>query len=157
MPFRPVLPAAARANIVSRSDSNWSAGRTSQTKRTGSDLEAKLPRRDGEALALGGVDVRGGNEPTWLDDGLDHDRVAVGVRRGGDEGDALAGDRVLDGVACKDHLCLLASVTDIREARTPGLKNRRPTAGSSVVSPGDLRDGAPPPCEGARLARRKEA
>ena len=73
------------------------------------DLQAELSRRDGEALALGGVDVRSGNEPTWLNDGLDHDRVAVGVRRGGEEGDALAGDRVLDGVACKDQLCLRAS------------------------------------------------
>jgi hypothetical protein len=39
------------------------------------------------------VDVRGGHESVRLDDGLDHDRVAVGVRRGGEEGDALAGAR----------------------------------------------------------------
>src|SRR5436190_14843383 len=32
MPFRFVLPSAARANIVSSSASNWRAGRTSQTK-----------------------------------------------------------------------------------------------------------------------------
>src|SRR3954452_10562042 len=32
MPFRLVLPSAARANIVSSSASNWRAGRTSQTK-----------------------------------------------------------------------------------------------------------------------------
>ena len=36
MPFRFVLPSAASANIVSSSDSNWSAGRISQTKQTGS-------------------------------------------------------------------------------------------------------------------------
>jgi hypothetical protein len=32
MPFLFVLPLTARANIVSSSDSNWRAGRTSQTK-----------------------------------------------------------------------------------------------------------------------------
>src|SRR5439155_2980264 len=36
MPFRFVLPSAASANIVSSSDSNCSAGRTSQTNSTGS-------------------------------------------------------------------------------------------------------------------------
>ena len=36
MPFLFVLPSAARANIVSSSDSNCNAGRTSQTNRTSS-------------------------------------------------------------------------------------------------------------------------
>ena len=36
MPLRFVLPSTASVNIVSSSDSNWSAGRTSQTKRTSS-------------------------------------------------------------------------------------------------------------------------
>ena len=66
--------------------------------------------RDGEALALEGVDVGRGDEPLRLDDGLDHDRLAVRVCGGGEEGDALARDRVLDGVACADHPCLLRVV-----------------------------------------------
>src|SRR5207248_7068610 len=67
------------------------------------DLDAELARLDREALALGRMDVRGRDGAVRLDDGLDHDRVAVGVGRRGEERDALAGDRVVDRVACADH------------------------------------------------------
>ena len=112
-----------------------------------SHLEAELSRCDGEALALGGVDVRGGDEPVRLHDGLDQDRVAVGVGRGGEEGDALAGDRVLDGVTCADHVSLLLVDWDPEEARTASAEKRRPRAGLTIVLRSDL-TGAPPPPEG---------
>src|SRR5581483_2941454 len=72
------------------------------------DLQAELPLLDREPLALRRVDVRRRDEPVRLDDGLDHDRFAVRVARGGEEGDALAGDRVLDGVASADHFLPLS-------------------------------------------------
>src|SRR6266508_3143866 len=52
---------------------------------------------------MGRVDVCGRDEAVRLDGDLDHDCFAVGVARGGEEGDALAGDRAVDGVACADH------------------------------------------------------
>ena len=69
-------------------------------------LQDERPRCDREALALEWVDVRRRDEPVRLDSSLDHDRLAVRVARGGEKGDALAGDRVVDGVARADHLRL---------------------------------------------------
>ena len=44
-----------------------------------------------------------GDEPVRLDEGLDHDGLAAGVGGGLAEDDALAGDGVVDAVACADH------------------------------------------------------
>ena len=55
-------------------------------------LQAERSRGDGEALALERMDMRRRDEPVRLDDGLEHDRLAVGVLGGGEERDALAGD-----------------------------------------------------------------
>jgi hypothetical protein len=55
------------------------------------DLQAERALGDREAFALRRVDVRRRDEPVGLDDGLDHDCLAVRVGRGGEEGDALAG------------------------------------------------------------------
>src|SRR5581483_5211904 len=90
-------------------------------------LQPERAARDGEALALRRVNVSGGDEPVRLDDDLDHDRLAAGVGRGREERDALAGDGVLDCLACADHLCAsFGVVIDTSEARSAGLKNRRP-------------------------------
>ena len=56
-----------------------------------------------EALLLRRVDVRRCDEAVRLDERLDHDGLAAGVGRGLAEDDALAGDGVVDGVACANH------------------------------------------------------
>src|SRR3954454_11948010 len=141
MPFRFVLPSAARANIVSSSASNWRAGRTSQTKWASSspafqnlcgvpagtvsrwpgagdellppDPEADAAAEDLEPLLLARVHVRGGNEAVRLHEGLDHDGLAVRLAARLPEDDALAGDGILDGVSCADHLGLLRFVPGV--------------------------------------------
>jgi hypothetical protein len=55
-----------------------------------------------EALGLERVDVGGGDGAVGLDGDLDLDELAVGVGRGTEERDPLAGDRVLDRVAGAD-------------------------------------------------------
>ena len=72
------------------------------------DLEADGAAEDLEALLLRRVDVGRRDEAVRLDERLDHDGLAAGVARGLAEDDALAGDRVVDAVACADHVWLLS-------------------------------------------------
>ena len=60
-----------------------------------------------EALFLGGVDVRRRDEAVRLDEALDDDGLAARVGGRLVEDDALAGDRILDGVSCSNHCDLL--------------------------------------------------
>src|SRR5437763_4749786 len=98
-------------------------------------LQPELPGLDREALALGRVHVRGCDAAVGLDDGLDHDRLAVGVGRGGEERDALAGDRVVDGVACADHLWPPSGAvadTHMLGSGGPKIVGRKRDSGSSL-------------------------
>ena len=70
-------------------------------------LDAERPLDDREALALRRMDVSGSDEAVRLHRALDDDRLAVGVRRCGPEGDALSRDRIVNRVAGADHLYLL--------------------------------------------------
>src|SRR5207244_3328584 len=120
-------------------------------------LDAERSRLDGEALALRGVDMGSRDGPVRLDDDLDHDRLAVGVSRGGEEGDALAGDRVVDCVACVDHLAPPSA-----SWLTPGCSIRgcRKSSAASRIWPrqaGRSWSGATPPRGGLPLARLDEA
>src|SRR5213592_1387966 len=67
-------------------------------------LEAERSLDHGEALALGGMDMCGGDEAVRLNRALDHDGLAVRVGRRGVEGDAFPGDGVVDRVSGADHL-----------------------------------------------------
>jgi hypothetical protein len=69
------------------------------------DLEADGAAQDLEPLLLARVDVRGGHEAVRLDERLDHDRLTAGLARRLAEDEALAGDRVFDGVSCVNHVC----------------------------------------------------
>ena len=64
--------------------------------------ELERPLEHLEALALERVDVRGGDGAVGLDGDLDLDELAVGVGRCLKEVDGLAGERILDRVACAD-------------------------------------------------------
>src|SRR5439155_27174242 len=67
-------------------------------------LEAERSLDHGEALALGGMDMRGGDESVRLNRAVDHDGFAVRVGRRGVERDAFPGDGVVDRVSRADHL-----------------------------------------------------
>ena len=73
------------------------------------DLEADGAAEDLEPLLLQRVHVRGRDEASRLHVRLDHDRLAARLPGGLAEHEALAGDRVLDAVACADHVWLLPS------------------------------------------------
>src|SRR6476661_2047836 len=75
-------------------------------------LEAERPVDHGEALALGGMNMRGSNEAVRLNRAFDHDRLAVRIGRRGVKRDALPGDRIENGVSRADHLCCLLLVVD---------------------------------------------
>ena len=63
------------------------------------DPEAHLAGDDLEALALVGVHVRHRNRAAGPEREVEREQLALGARRGRGEGEALAGDRVLDGLA----------------------------------------------------------
>ncbi|MFL5973097.1 MAG: hypothetical protein ACJ750_11995 [Gaiellaceae bacterium] len=50
----------------------------------------------------------GRDEAVRLDEGLEQDRLAVRLAGGLPEDEPLAGDRVLDEVACLNHVVLLS-------------------------------------------------
>jgi len=58
-------------------------------------------------LLLLRMNVGGGDEAVRLDEGLDHDRLAVRLARRLAEDEPLARHRVLDDVPCLNHVVLL--------------------------------------------------
>ena len=147
MPLRFVLPSAASVNIVSISDSNSSAGLTSQRKRAsvspafqkrcgvpGStvttspgpatifsppDLEADLAVEHLEALGLMRMNVRRRDAAVGAHDRLDEHGLAVRLLRGLVEDENLAGDGVLEAVSLANHVAVLSSVSEwLVDART---------------------------------------
>jgi hypothetical protein len=67
-------------------------------------LEAERSVDHCEALALRGMEVRGGDKTVRLNRALDHNGFAVRVGRRSVERDALPGDGVVDRVSRADHL-----------------------------------------------------
>ena len=70
------------------------------------DPEAHLAGDDLEALALLGVHVRHRDGAAGLEREVEREQLTLGARRGGGEREALAGDRVLDGLAGAHALAL---------------------------------------------------
>jgi hypothetical protein len=73
--------------------------------------EAHAPFDDLEALGLDRVDVGDGDRPAWAQRELEGEQLAAGAARGVGEGEPLAGDGVLEGLAWSDHG---------RQSRPPG-------------------------------------
>jgi hypothetical protein len=130
------LPSAASENIVSISDSNWSAGLIAQRKTSSSspafhqvcetpgatptglagaglqratgDFRAERAGDDVERLPLARVDMGGRDAAAGIGVELDHDAVAASLRSRLQERHALAGDGIDQGLSFLDHLSLLA-------------------------------------------------
>ena len=99
---------------VSEAFQNWCAvfGSTvtdspaAATMTAPSTLNVSEPSSHLEDLGLVRVQVGARHEPVGLDEDVDRDALAVGVGRGLDEADRLAGDAVVDHVSGADHLCV---------------------------------------------------
>src|SRR5829696_1813570 len=102
---RPHLADEVRFVVASVPELVSRPGRNGHTlTRTHDDLlrtepEAEGPAQDLEPLLLVRMNVGGRDEAVRLDEGLEHDRLAVRLAGGLPEDEPLAGDRVLDDVA----------------------------------------------------------
>jgi hypothetical protein len=96
------------------------------------DAQPERAREDVEALGLRRVDVRGGDEAVGLDDRLDANQLAAGLRCGLVEHEHLAGDGVLESVSWPDHSSLLSICVREDSVRADRGRRRRPAAGSRL-------------------------
>jgi hypothetical protein len=77
--------------------------------RAEADLEAHLALDDLEALGLDRVDVRDRHRAAGAQSEVEGEQLAVGRGGGVGEGEALAGDWVLEGLAWTDHASSIRS------------------------------------------------
>src|SRR5436190_1754641 len=98
------LVVAGVPELVRRPRRNRQAPAGARDELLAADLETDGAAQDLEALLLARVDVGRGHEAVRLHEGLDDDGLAAGLARGLAKDDALAGDRVVDAVACVDHV-----------------------------------------------------
>ena len=106
-----------------------------------------------EPLLLERMHVRRRDEAGRLDEALEEDGLAIRVGRGLLEDEALAGDGVLDGVACADHVSLLPSWSRTTVGRSGAAAHRR-QRGSRLGAGTEIDLGAGTYCGFARRGER---